>query len=98
MHISASSGVPIYLQLKDQLRRAVAGGVLRPGDRLPAVRDLAAQTVVNPNTVARVYRELEFEGLVETQLPGFLLLLVHLSIYMSNIYLFRRVVKGVRDG
>jgi GntR family transcriptional regulator len=67
MHIHASSGVPIYLQLKNQLRRAVVGGVLRPGDRLPAVRDLAAETVVNPNTVARVYRELELEGLLQTQ-------------------------------
>ena len=67
MHINVSSGVPIYLQLKDQLRRAVVGGVLRPGDRLPAVRDLAAETVVNPNTVARVYRELELEGLLQTQ-------------------------------
>lgn len=67
MHVNPSSGMPIYLQLKNQLRRAVVGGVLRPGDRLPAVRDLAAEAVVNPNTIARVYRELEAEGLVESQ-------------------------------
>jgi len=67
MHVNASSGVPIYLQLKNQLRRAIVGGVLQVGDRLPTVRDLAAEAVVNPNTVARVYRELEAEGLLETQ-------------------------------
>jgi GntR family transcriptional regulator len=55
------------MQLKDQLKRAIAGGALRTGDQLPTVRDLAGQAVVNPNTVARVYRELELEGLVTTQ-------------------------------
>ena len=67
LHVNASSGVPIYLQLKNQLKRAIAGGTLRPADRLPTVRDLAGQAVVNPNTVARVYRELEREGFVATQ-------------------------------
>lgn len=67
LHVSTSSGVPIYVQLKDQLRRAIQGGTLRPGDQLPTVRDLAARTVVNPNTVARVYRELEAEGFLTTQ-------------------------------
>lgn len=67
MHINPSSGMPLYLQLKNQLRRAIAGGVLRAGDRLPAVRDLAAEAVVNPNTIARVYRELEAEGLLASQ-------------------------------
>lgn len=67
LHVNASSGVPIYLQLKDQIKRAIAGGSLRSGDQLPTVRDLAGQAVVNPNTVARVYRELELEGFIETQ-------------------------------
>lgn len=67
LHVSTSSGVPIYVQLKEQLRRAIRGGTLRPGDQLPTVRDLAARTVVNPNTVARVYRELETEGFLSTQ-------------------------------
>ena len=56
-------------QIVDQVRFAVASGRLRPGDRLPSVRGLAAQALVNPNTVAKAYRELEREGTVETR-PG----------------------------
>lgn len=60
-----SSGVPIYLQLIEQVRHAVETGALRPGDQLPGMRTLAEQLVINPNTVARVYRELEHEGVIE---------------------------------
>jgi GntR family transcriptional regulator len=60
-----SSGVPIYLQLKEQIRHAVETGALTPGDPLPPIRSLAEQLVVNANTVARVYRELDLEGLLE---------------------------------
>ena len=61
------SGVPLYIQLKDQMRLAVATGTLRPGDQLPTVRDLAPRLRVNPNTVARVYRELQAEGLLTSR-------------------------------
>jgi GntR family transcriptional regulator len=60
-----ASGVPIYLQLKEQIRHACETGALRPGDSLPGMRALAESMVINPNTVARVYRELEQEGLLE---------------------------------
>jgi GntR family transcriptional regulator len=60
-----ASGVPIYLQLKEQIRHACETGALRPGDGLPGMRALAESMVINPNTVARVYRELEQEGLLE---------------------------------
>ncbi len=60
-----ASGVPIYLQLKEQIRHACETGALRPGDTLPGIRVLAESMVINPNTVARVYRELEQEGLLE---------------------------------
>lgn len=60
-----SSGVPVYLQLKGQIRHAVETGALRAGDALPGIRALAERLVVNPNTIARVYRELEAEGLLE---------------------------------
>jgi GntR family transcriptional regulator len=60
-----ASGVPIYLQLKEQIRHACETGALRPGDSLPGIRGLAESMVINPNTVARVYRELEQEGLLE---------------------------------
>jgi DNA-binding transcriptional regulator YhcF (GntR family) len=60
-----SSGVPIYLQLMEQVKHAIETGALRPGDQLPGIRPLAEQLVVNPNTVAKAYRELEHEGVVE---------------------------------
>ncbi|MEA2689957.1 MAG: GntR family transcriptional regulator [Candidatus Eremiobacteraeota bacterium] len=67
--IDPRSGVPIYLQLTDQLKRAVAVGALAPGERLPTVKALAMQLTLNPNTIAKVYRDLEREGVIETA-PG----------------------------
>jgi GntR family transcriptional regulator len=65
IHISTSDGVPIYQQIVNQVRYLVAAGLLEPGEELPPIRVLAERLVVNPNTVARAYRELEAEGLVE---------------------------------
>src|SRR5215467_8377045 len=63
--IRPNSGEPIYQQLLRQLKHAISTGALKPGDQLPTVRELAEQLVINPNTVARTYRELFAEGLVE---------------------------------
>ena len=63
--IQPNSGEPIYQQLVRQLKNAIAIGSLQPGDQLPTVRELAEQLVINPNTVARAYRELFTAGLVE---------------------------------
>lgn len=60
-------GNPVYLQIQNQLERRIASGTLSPGDALPSVRALAKQLRVNPNTVVRAYRELEFRGLVVTR-------------------------------
>jgi len=60
------SGVPVYRQLMDQVRGAMASGTLKPGDQLPTVRQLAVNLEINPNTVVRAYRELELGGLLET--------------------------------
>jgi GntR family transcriptional regulator len=60
-----SSGVPIYLQLMEQVKHGIETGALRPGDQLPGMRPLAEQLVINPNTVAKAYRELEHEGVIE---------------------------------
>jgi len=60
-----SSGVPIYLQIMEQVKHAIETGALRPGEQLPGIRPLAEELVVNPNTVAKAYRELEHEGVVE---------------------------------
>jgi GntR family transcriptional regulator len=67
--IDPTSRLPIYRQLRNQVREAVARGKLQPEDRLPSVRELSRTLVVNPNTVARVYTELEREGVIHTR-PG----------------------------
>lgn len=64
LHIS-SDGVPIYQQIVDQIQFRIMSGQLHAGDELPTIRGLAESLRVNPNTVARAYRELESEGLVE---------------------------------
>jgi len=60
-----STGVPIYLQLMEQVKHSIETGALRPGEQLPGIRPLAEQLVINPNTVAKAYRELEHEGVIE---------------------------------
>jgi GntR family transcriptional regulator len=60
-----SLGVPIYLQLMEQVKHAIETGALRAGDQLPGIRPLAEELVMNPNTVAKAYRELEHEGVIE---------------------------------
>jgi GntR family transcriptional regulator len=60
-----SSGVPIYLQLMEQVKHAIETGAIRPGEQLPGIRPVAEELVINPNTVAKVYRELEHEGVIE---------------------------------
>jgi GntR family transcriptional regulator len=67
--ISSTSRVPIYQQLVRQVREGIARGDLRPRDQLPSVRQLSRDLVVNPNTIARAYTELEHEGLL-TNRPG----------------------------
>lgn len=62
---NASSGVPIYLQLMEQVKHAIETGALRSGDQLPGIRPLAEELVINPNTVAKAYRELEHDGVIE---------------------------------
>lgn len=64
VRISDRDGVPVYVQLVSQIKYLVSSGRLPPGEQLPPVRKLAEQLVVNPNTVARAYRELESEGVV----------------------------------
>ena len=61
------SGVPIYRQIIDRVTGNIAAGVLKAGDQLPTVRQLAVDLSVNPNTVIRAYRELEIRGILETQ-------------------------------
>jgi GntR family transcriptional regulator len=63
--LNPSSGVPVYVQLIEQVKHGIDTGALRAGDQLPTIRRLAEDLVVNPNTVVRAYRDLEHEGLLE---------------------------------
>ncbi|MGH9654425.1 MAG: GntR family transcriptional regulator [Bryobacteraceae bacterium] len=65
LRLNQSSGIPLYLQLMQQLKHSIEVGELRAGDQLPTIRKLAEDLVMNPNTVARAYRELEHEGVIE---------------------------------
>jgi GntR family transcriptional regulator len=64
IQIAPTNGVPIYLQIVNQVRYLVASGRLAPGEELPPIRTLAERLLINPNTVARAYRELEVAGVV----------------------------------
>ena len=64
IHISANDGVPIYLQIVNQVKYLAASGRLAPGEEMPPIRVLAERLLINPNTVARAYRELELAGIV----------------------------------
>jgi len=65
-YVNPYDGVPVYLQIIQLVRNGVALGTLHAGDQLPTVRELAVKLAVNPNTVAKAYRDLEREGMVET--------------------------------
>jgi len=67
IEIDPSSPVPLYLQIADQMRRLIAMGALKPGDKAPTVRELAVTTRVNRNTAARAIQHLEAEGVVRTR-------------------------------
>jgi GntR family transcriptional regulator len=64
-HLAARSNVPPYAQVVEQVRHALLSGVLKPGDKLPSVKEVVAALAINPNTVLKAYRDLEREGLVE---------------------------------
>jgi DNA-binding transcriptional regulator YhcF (GntR family) len=64
IHLHTGDGAPIYLQIVQQVRYQIASGRLAPGEELPPIRALAEQLVINPNTVARAYRDLERQGLL----------------------------------
>ncbi len=66
LDLNSADERPIYGQIADRVKFAVAGGALRPGELVPSVRELSKQLVVNPNTVARAYRDLQAEGLLES--------------------------------
>jgi len=67
LHLEPESKIPIYIQVEEQIRSFVAAGKLRPGDQLPTIRKLASDLRVNYNTIARVYLDLDKDGIISTQ-------------------------------
>ncbi len=65
-HVDPSDGLPIYMQIINQIKRATANGLLKAGDQLPSVREMAVQLTVNPNTISKAYQELERDGIIKT--------------------------------
>jgi GntR family transcriptional regulator len=67
IRVDPSSSIPVFQQIVDEIKSAIARGACRPGEMIPSVRHMAAQALVNPNTVAKAYRDLEREGVVTTR-------------------------------
>ena len=92
--IATGSNIPIYRQIVDQVRKAVAAGILATGEQLPSVRALAELLVVNPNTVARAYGDLVHEGILEAQ-AGKGLFVAHRRQKFSQAERERRLVQAL---
>ncbi|QDT08419.1 GntR family transcriptional regulator [Planctomycetes bacterium K23_9] len=84
IQITTGGKVPIYRQVVDQIRSAIAGGVLAVGDPLPSVRGLASELVVNPNTIAKAYSSLVADGVVESQQGRGYFVTQHRQIYTKR--------------
>ncbi len=65
--IDLNSSVPIYAQIFDQIKRNIALGILKTGDKLPSVREMSASLLINPNTIVKIYTELERESIIYTK-------------------------------
>jgi GntR family transcriptional regulator len=88
--LNPASAVPVYIQLMEQVKHAVETGALRPGDQLPGIRKLAESLVVNPNTVAKAYRELEHAGIIELRQGS--------GAFISDDWLVRVETSAIRRG
>ena len=69
VHLDYRDARPIYTQIADDFRTQIAAGILRDGEKMPSVRELASQLAINPNTIQRAYRELEMQGYIAS-VPG----------------------------
>ncbi len=94
--INTASRLPIYRQLTNQIREATARGNLKPDERLPSVRELSKELVVNPNTIARAYTELERDGLLNSR-PGLGVFVAHPKAELTKEARRRRLV-DIIDG
>lgn len=96
--VDPRSGIPIYLQIIEQVKRSVALGLLTSGEQLPTVKQLALDLTVNPNTVARAYRDLEHEGVIETASGRGSFVRANGSADAASVAAGRDVARGEIDG
>ena len=94
--LNLQSKIPIYEQIKSQILRFIEAGVLRPGDRLPSVRQLAQDNGINPNTVAKAYTELEQSGWLYN-LPKKGVYVAEINVENSKRQQIESVLKPLRD-
>src|SRR6185436_10299337 len=94
--LDMASGVPVYRQIMDLVMGGIASGGLAPGDQLPTVRQLAVDLAVNPNTVVRAYRELEYRGVLDTQ-HGTGTFITHRKVKRSDVEHQRQLTQLVAD-
>ncbi len=90
------SGVPVYRQIIDQVMGGIAAGALTGGDQLPTVRQVAVDLSINPNTVARAYRELEIRGILDTQ-QGMGTFVSHQKVQRDEVERQRQLAKLVSE-
>ena len=96
--LNFQSGIPIYIQLKEQIKYGMARGHLKPGTQLPTVRELAVDLRVNANTVSRVYSELEHEGLLTTRKgKGTFVLTQNVPHQINDIQVLKTEMEGLVD-
>ncbi len=93
LKISNDSAVPVYEQLKRQIRIGIISGRYSEDHRMPSIRDLAAELTINPNTIAKVYRQLEAEGFLKSRAgSGFFVHHSHEKIKETRLLLFRELL------
>lgn len=96
LSVNPYSAEPVYEQLKSQIRKSILWGTLKEGDRLPTIREIALTLSINPNTIARVFRELTIEGYLKSE-PGigtFVSKIPEDKLHQDKVEQFRRILKS----
>lgn len=98
-HLDSHSGVPVYVQLVQQVKQALRLGELKPGDQLPTVKEVVEKLLLSPNTVLKAYRELEQEGLIRSRagVGTFVLKTLADPLLANQVALRRRLVRWMKD-
>lgn len=92
IHLNPDSGISLYQQLIEQIKLAIQTGAVRAGEQLPSVRKMAEDLVINPNTVARAYRDLEVEGVIELRHGSGAYVLDSIAVRSSTMHKAKAIV------